>query len=386
MDIKQLDKEYIANTYGRFDVEIVEGKGSVCYDNNGKRYIDMGSGIGVNAFGYSDDVWVKAVCEQLNKVQHTSNLYYTSPGARLAELLCKKSGMKKVFFANYGAEANECAIKAAREWSYHNNGEDYYTVITLVNSFHGRTVTTLAATGQDVFHEKFQPLTPGFEYVEANNIDDLREKVKSSKCAAVMFEFVQGEGGVIALDKEFVDEIFSLSKEYNFLTIADEVQTGNGRLGALYGYMKYGVMPDIVTTAKGLGGGLPIGATLFGERTKDVYQPGMHGSTFGANPVAAAGAISIIERIDDKFLMDVESKAQFVKDYLLDAEGIVSISGMGLMIGIETKKDASEVIAKCMENGVLPLKAKNKVRLLPPLNITMDELKEALDVIKEAAR
>ncbi|MBE7047222.1 MAG: acetylornithine/succinylornithine family transaminase [Ruminococcaceae bacterium] len=384
MNTKQLDKKYIANTYGRFDLHIVEGKGSLCYDDNGKEYIDLGSGIGVNAFGYSDKVWVDAVEEQLHKIQHTSNLYYTSPCARLAEIMCKKSGMQKVFFANSGAEANECAIKAAREWAAVEKGEEYYTIVTLVNSFHGRTVTTLAATGQDVFHEKFNPLTPGFVYAVANDKEDLREKVKNNKCAAIMFEFVQGEGGVVPLDKDFVEEIFNLAKEYNLLTIADEVQTGNGRLGDIYGYMKYGVNPDIVTTAKGLGGGLPIGAAMFNQKTMDVYKPGMHGSTFGGNPIAAAGAISIMERLTDDFMNEVNEKSQYIINALNGAKGIKSISGMGLMLGIETEKDAGEVIAKCMELGALPLKAKNKVRLLPPLNISMEEIKKAVEIIKTA--
>lgn len=384
MHIKQLDKKYISGTYGRFDLHIVDGNGSICYDETGKEYIDMGSGIGVNAFGYSDKVWVDAVTEQLNKVQHTSNLYYTTPCARLAELMCIKSGMKKVFFANSGAEANECAIKAAREWAAINKGEEYYTIITLVNSFHGRTVTTLAATGQDVFHEKFKPLTPGFIYATVNDKEDLRKKVEENKCAAIMFEFVQGEGGVVPLKKEFVDEIFALSEEYNILTIADEVQTGNGRLGALYGYMKYNVKPDIVTTAKGLGGGLPIGCAMFNEKTMDVYKPGMHGSTFGGNPVAAAGAVSIIERLTDEFMKEIDEKSDYIINSLKDAKGVKNISGMGLMLGIETEKDAGEVILKCMENGVLPLKAKNKVRLLPPLNIGFKELEKAVEVIKNA--
>lgn len=384
MNTKQLDKKYIANTYGRFDLHIVEGKGSICYDDNGKEYIDLGSGIGVNAFGYSDKVWVDAVEEQLHKIQHTSNLYYTSPCAHLAEIMCKKAGMQKVFFANSGAEANECAIKAAREWAAVEKGEEYYTIVTLVNSFHGRTVTTLAATGQDVFHEKFNPLTPGFVYAVANDKEDLREKVKNNKCAAIMFEFVQGEGGVVPLEKDFVEEIFHLAKEYNLLTIADEVQTGNGRLGAVYGYMKYGVCPDIVTTAKGLGGGLPIGAAMFNQKTMDVYKPGMHGSTFGGNPVAAAGAISIMERLTEDFMKEINQKSQYIINELSGAKGIKSISGMGLMLGIETEKDAGEVIAKCMELGALPLKAKNKVRLLPPLNISMEEIKKAVEIIKTA--
>lgn len=383
MNIIEKDNAYIASTYARFPIVLEKGKGSLLIDQNGKEYIDMQTGIAVNTFGVSDDEWVNAVTEQLGKIQHTSNLYYTKPATDLAEILAARTGLKKVFFSNSGAEANECAIKVARKYAADKKGKEYNTIITLKNSFHGRTITTLTATGQDVFHNEFLPLTEGFVYCEANNINDLEEKVKNNKVCAIMFEFVQGEGGVLPLKKDFVDKIFEIAKQNDILTIADEVQTGNGRTGELYAFMNYGVLPDIVSTAKGLGNGLPLGATMFGEKTKDVLNFGSHGSTFGANPVACAGAISIINRIDDSLLNEVKEKSQFIINSLKDASGVKSVSGMGLMLGIETQKDASEVINYCMENGVLVIKAKNKVRLLPALNIPFSMLTKAVEVIKK---
>jgi acetylornithine/N-succinyldiaminopimelate aminotransferase len=285
MNIKETDKKYIANTYARFPVDLVSGKGALLYDDKNKEYIDMGSGIGVNAFGIADEQWIAAVTLQLGKLQHTSNLYYTEPCTDLAQLLCERTGMKKVFFSNSGAEANECAIKTARKWAAENKGPQYSTIITLKNSFHGRTITTLAATGQDVFHKDFQPLTEGFVYGEANNLSSIEDLLKENKCAAIMFECIQGEGGVIPLTQEFVHGLDKLAREHNLLLICDEVQCGNGRSGMLYAYMNYGLQPDIVSTAKGLGGGLPLGATLMGEKVKDTLKPGDHGSTFGGNPV-----------------------------------------------------------------------------------------------------
>ena len=384
MNTFEMDKTYVANTYGRFPIELVSGKGAVVVDSNGKEYIDLGSGIAVNTFGIADDEWVKAVTDQLNTLQHMSNLYYTRPCAELAKLLCEKTGMKKVFFGNSGAEANECAIKVARKYAMQKKGSDYYTIVTLKNSFHGRTLTTLAATGQDVFHSQFLPLTEGFVYAQANNIDDLKSKIAENKVAAIMFETVQGEGGVLPLDEQFVNEMKQIANENDILLIADEVQTGNGRTGKLYGYMHYDIIPDLFTTAKGLGGGLPIGACVMSEKVENVLQSSDHGSTFGGNPVACAGAINIISRLTDEFLAEVQAKSDMVFEKLSKAEGVISVSGKGLMIGIETKKDASAVIAKCQENGVLPIKAKTKVRLLPPLNITMEQLSHALDVIIDA--
>lgn len=383
MDIFETDKTYIADTYARFPLEIVSGKGAVLMGSDGKHYIDLGSGIAVNTFGAADDEWIDAVTAQLKLIQHTSNLYYTAPCALLAKELCMRTGMKKVFFGNSGAEANECAIKAARKYAALKKGKDTYTIITLKNSFHGRTIATLAATGQDVFHEQFLPLTEGFVYARANDINDIKAKVNENKVAAIMLETVQGEGGVNPLTKEFVDAVAELAVANDILLIADEVQTGNGRTGMLYGYMNYGIKPDIVTTAKGLGGGLPIGATLLGEKVKDVYKPGDHGSTFGGNPVACAGALNILSRITEDMLAGVRERSRLIFDTLNGAAGIKSVTGLGLMIGIETQKPASEVIALCRENGVLVIKAKDKVRLLPPLNIGYDELKTALDVIKK---
>lgn len=384
MSIKEIDKQYVANTYARFPIELVSGKGSKLYDADGKEYIDMGTGIGVSVFGVGDEEWVKAVTNQLTKLQHTSNLYYSEPCALLAEHLCKRTGAKKVFFSNSGAEANECAIKAARKYAATNKGAEYYNIITLNNSFHGRTITTLAATGQDNFHRDFLPLTDGFLYADAGDLQGVEGLLKENKVAAIMFETVQGEGGVVPLTQEFVSGIKKLADEYNVLLIVDEVQTGNGRTGALYGYMKYGITPDIVSTAKGIGGGLPLGATMLFEKTENVYTPGDHGSTFGGNPVATAGALNILERIDDEFLSSVEKKHEYIINELSSAEGVKGITGLGLMLGIETEKDVNEVLSYCQQNGVLPIKAKNKLRLLPPLNISFEDLEKAINVIKKA--
>ena len=384
MNIQNIDKEYIAGTYARFPLTIVSGKGSLVYDENGKEYIDLGTGIAVNTFGVADEEWAKAVTEQLYKCQHTSNLYYSEPCALLAKTLCERTGMKKVFFSNSGAEANEAAIKVARKYAADKKGKDTYTIITLNNSFHGRTITTLAATGQDVFHTDFTPLTEGFVYAEANNIESVKNLVAQHKVAAIMFELVQGEGGVCPLEKDFVDGLVAIAKEQDILLIDDEVQTGNGRTGALYAYMNYGFMPDIVSTAKGLGGGLPIGACLMGEKVKDVLTPGSHGSTFGGNPIACAGAGNVLARLDDALLAQVREKSAYIFNELNGASGVKSVSGMGLMIGIETEKDASEILSVCRENGVLAIKAKQKVRLLPALNIPMAVLEKAIAVIKAA--
>lgn len=384
-DIKVIDKHYVANTYARFDLEIVSGKGSRVFDSEGKEYIDLSTGIAVNTFGVCDEEWKAAVIAQLDKFQHTSNLYYSAPCARLAELLCEKTGAKKVFFGNSGAEANECAIKIARKWAKDTKGEDDYNIITLKNSFHGRTVTTLKATGQDVFHKDFGPFPEGFLYAEANNSDSVLELVKNNKCCAILMEPVQGEGGVMPLTKEFVTEVAKIAKEYDILLMFDEVQTGNGRCGSLYAYQQFGVTPDVVTTAKGLGGGLPIGAALIFEKVENTLGAGSHGSTFGGNPIAAAGAVSIISRIDDELLQDVREKSEYIFSSLAGAKGIKGVSGMGLMIGIETERDVNEVLKECMSEGILPIKAKNKLRLLPPLNIPMNDLKRAVEIIKAVA-
>ena len=380
--LTQKDKTYVANTYNRFPVEIVSGEGSYFYDTNGKKYIDMGSGIGVNAFGTADEVWKSAVITQLDKFQHTSNLYYTEPSAELAELLCKKTGFKKVFFGNSGAEANECAIKVARKWASDNKGADCYKIVTLQNSFHGRTITTLAATGQEHYHELFNPLTDGFIHTPANDIEALRKIVSENNIAAVMIECVQGEGGVIPLEADFVKELETLSKQYNFLIIVDEVQTGNGRTGKMYAYMHFGIKPDVVSTAKGLGGGLPIGAALLSERVENVLGFGDHGSTYGGNPICAAAAVSVVKRLTDEFLAEVTAKSELIFSSFENLEGVEAVSGMGLMVGIKTVKPAAEIVKSAIEKGVLCLTAKDKVRLLPPLNISVEDLKTAINIIK----
>ncbi|HIT58792.1 MAG TPA: aminotransferase class III-fold pyridoxal phosphate-dependent enzyme [Candidatus Faeciplasma pullistercoris] len=385
MNIFELDRSYIANTYARFPINIVKGKGSLVWDCDGKEYIDLGSGIAVNSFGLCDEEWIAAVTEQLGKFQHTSNLYYSEPCAKLAQMLCERTGLKKVFFSNSGAEANESAIKAARKYAADKNGSDCYTIITLKNSFHGRTVTTLAATGQDSFHQYFQPLTHGFVHCEAT-VDDLRKTVNENKgkIAAIMFEIVRGEGGVLPLEKSFVDEMVKISREEDIILIADEVQVGNGRSGKLYGYMNYGFTPDVVTTAKGIGGGLPIGITMLGEKLKDVFTPGLNGSTFGGNPICCAGAISILQRIDDKLLEEVSKKSRYIFSELEGANGVESVTGMGLMVGVRTVKDAKAVVSECIANGVLVLTAKDKIRLLPALNIPFDLLEKAISILKKA--
>ncbi len=384
MNVKLLDEQYVAGTYARFPLVIKEGKGAALIDEDGKEYIDLSSGIAVNTFGAADSEWVEAVSEQLNKLQHISNLYYTQPQVELAQLLCEKTGAKKVFFSNSGAEANECAIKVARKYAAEKKGAEYNVILTLINSFHGRTITTLAATGQEVFHKDFLPLTEGFDYVEANNIEDLRAKVSAHKVAAIMFEIVQGEGGVMPLTPEFVKAISEIAETQDILMIVDEVQTGNGRTGQLYGYMNYGINPDIVSTAKGLGGGLPLGATMMFQKCENVLTPSSHGSTFGGNPVCCAGALSILRRLDHELLADVRAKSRYIIDEVSKCEGITDISGMGLMLGLTTKRPAGDIINDCMAEGVLVIKAKDKVRLLPPLNITMEQLEKAIKVIKKA--
>ena len=383
MDTQKLDQTYIANTYARFPVTIVKGKGSLVWDDTGKEYIDLSTGIAVDIFGVADEEWMAAVTKQLGTLQHISNLYYTEPCVKLAQMLCEKTGMKKVFFGNSGAEANECAIKAARKWSEEKKGKDYSTIITLKNSFHGRTITTLAATGQDVFHHDFTPLTEGFVYAEPNDLADLEQLIKANKCAAVMMEVVQGEGGVMPLDEAYVKGAAKLCEQYDLLLICDEVQVGNGRSGKLYGYMHYGVQPDIVSTAKGLAGGLPLGATLLGEKVQDVLSAGTHGSTFGGNPVCCAGALSILHRLDGPLLQSVQEKSDFIVSSLTGAKGVKSVTGLGLMLGVETERPVKDVINDCMARGVLVISAKNKVRLLPALNIPMAQLEQAVSVLKD---
>ena len=385
IDIIKDDSLFVASTYARFPVALVSGKGATYYSDTNKEYIDMGSGIGVTAFGACDEEYVTAVTNQLNAIQHTSNLYYTSPCVTLAEMLAKKTGLKKTFFANSGAEANECAIKCARKYA-EDKGVFGSVIITLEQSFHGRTIATLSATGQDTFHKNFLPLVEGFVHVPKNDLGAIKEVASNKKVSAVMIELIQGEGGVNALDYDYVKSLDAFCKQNDILLIVDEVQTGNGRTGSLYAFMEYDILPDVVTTAKGLGGGLPIGACILGEKVENTFTFGTHGSTFGGNPVCSAGAISILERLTPEFLSEVKRKSKIIFETLSNAEGVESISGMGLMIGVKTKKPVKEVVNYCIEHGVLPLTAKDKLRLLPALNISDELLEKALKVIIDALK
>jgi len=385
--IKETDNEYVAHTYGRFPVAITHGKGEYLYDDEGKEYIDFGSGIAVSTFGAADEEWVEAVCRQAKAVAHTSNLYYTEPCALLAKKLCQRTGMKKVFFSNSGAEANECAIKCARRWAFGKYGDESHSgIITLKNSFHGRTLATLSATGQDTFHTEFGPFPTGFYYADPDIQGDLTKIAKENGVCAVMFECVRGEGGVMPLSDEFAEEIKAVCQENDLLMIIDEVQTGNGRTGSLFCYEQYGFTPDIVSTAKGLAGGLPLGATMFGERTAEVYTPGSHGSTFGGNPVCAAAANSIIDRLTDELFASVKAKSEKIISALSGADGVKGISGKGLMLGILTEKPAKDVVAAAREKGLLLLTAKDRVRLLPPLNISDQALEKGIEILKEVIK
>lgn len=377
-----LDQQYLAHTYNRFPLEIVGGKGSLLRGADGREYIDLGSGIGVNIFGMDDDEWRDAVTAQLSRFQHVSNLYYSEPAAKLAQMLCERTGLKRVFFSNSGAESNECAIKAARKWAAGHKGSEYCNIITLRGSFHGRTLGTLAATGQDVFHRDYQPLPGGFLYAQPGECEALERLAAEHPCAAILFEAVQGEGGVRPIGQEFASCLQEVCRKHDLLLMADEVQLGNGRSGSLYGYMNYGLQPDVVSTAKGIGGGLPLGVTMFGERVADVFHPGDHGTTFGGNPVCCAGAINVLSRLDEKMLEGVEERSAYIKQELAGAKGVLGVSGLGLMLGIQTEKNASDIIAACREKGVLVIKAKDKLRLLPALNIPMEQLQKAVAVIK----
>lgn len=381
--LKQRDDKYIIHSYGRFPIAIDHGKNATCYDLDGNKYIDFTSGIGVNSLGFCDDGWVSAVCSQLSRLQHVSNLYYTSPCVGVAEMLVKMTGMKKVFFSNSGAESNEGAIKAARKYSFTKYGKNRHKIISLKNSFHGRTVTTLAATGQDVFHNYYFPFTEGFVYAEANNIADVKSKLDSSVCA-VIIELIQGEGGVLPLDKSFVSELSMLCAEKDVLLIADEVQTGIGRTGTLYAYQQFDILPDILTSAKGLAGGLPFGCILFGEKTQDVFAPGDHATTFGGNPVCSAGAKEVLSRLTPGFLSEVKKKGGYITDRLKKMPHVKGVAGLGLMLGIELGSiPAAEVVQNGLKNGVILLTAKQKLRLLPPLTITYEELDSGLNALEK---
>ncbi len=386
MNTKEKDSKYIMHTYGRYNVALKSGKGAAAFDEDGKRYIDVSSGIGVNSLGYCDEGWVNAITAQANTVQHVSNYFYNEQPSNLAEKLCTLTGLSKACFGNSGAEANECAIKVARKYSFDRYGEGRNVILTLKNSFHGRTVTTLSATGQDVFHNFFFPFTEGFKYAEANNLDDVKNNIDEKVCA-VMIEVVQGEGGVVILDKEFVQGVARICKASDILLIIDEVQTGIGRTGKLFAYQHYGVKPDLVTMAKGLGGGLPIGVCLCGEKLDSVMSPSTHGTTFGANPVVCAGANYVIDKISDEaFLNAVEEKGAYLEKKLLALDEVKSVNRLGLMVGIEIDGDAHDMAEKCVANGLLIITAKALLRMLPPLTITAEELDEAVTILEKTLK
>ena len=381
MNTKQMDQTYVAGTYGRFDVAMKQASGAVYADEDGKRYIDFGSGIGVTIFGACDPEWTAAVTAQLMALGHTSNLYYTAPQTQLAQLLCARTGLKKVFFGNSGAEANECALKVARKYG---EATGRSTIVTLWNSFHGRTIATLAATGQDRFHAHFGPFPEGFKHIHANNAEELNAVLTSGTVCGILMEMIQGEGGVIPLEKDFVQQAEKLCRENDVLLMVDEVQTGNGRTGTLYAYEQYGIHPDVVTTAKGLGGGLPIGACLMGEKCADVLGKGDHGSTYGGNPICAAAALNVISRLDEQMLAGVQARAALIRHELKGAAGVESVTGLGMMVGIKPAgKPAAEIATECLQDGLMVLTAHEKVRLLPPLNIDIDTLKAGLGILKK---
>ncbi len=385
-DIKDRDSQYVMGTYARNDLCIVKGSGAACWSPEGKKYIDFSSGIGVNSLGYSDEGWVRAVTEQLQTLQHTSNLYYTEPCGELAEILIKRTGFDKAFFCNSGAEANEGAIKAARKYSFMKYGKGRYEIITLQDSFHGRTMATITATGQDNYHKYFDPFVEGFTYAKANDMADLKAKISDRACA-IMVELVQGEGGVNKLESDYVKELSGLCKERDILLIIDEVQTGIGRTGKLFAYEHYGIEPDLVTMAKGLGAGLPIGGILFNKTCSHVFEPGDHGTTFGGNPAVCAGGVEVLKRIDGEFLEQVAEKGSYMKTRIEKMEGVSQVTGLGMMIGVSLKeKNAKEAVKSALELGLIALTAKDRIRLLPPLSITNDEINEGLELLEEAIK
>lgn len=383
-EIKELDGEYLAKTYARYPVALVGGKNATLVDSEGKEYIDFGAGIAVNIFGANDEAWKAAVIEQLGKIQHVSNYYYAEPQVRLAKMLCERTGAKRVFFSNSGGEANECALKAARKYSFMKYGAGRSRIVSLKNSFHGRTLFTLTATGQDEFHKYFGPFVPDVSYA-APEIGDVIRVAGKDTCA-VIIECVQGESGVTALDKSFVSALSRWCTENDVLLICDEVQCGNGRCGTLYAYEQYAITPDIVTTAKGLAGGLPIGACLFFERAQDAFSAGDHGSTFGGNPVSCAAAVNVISRITPEFLLEVQGKAAYMRAKLKNFEGVKQVTGLGMMIGLEIGKDAKQVAKACLEKGLLVLTAHTRLRLVPPLTITKTEMDEGLSILREVLK
>lgn len=384
-EIKQLDSDYIAQTYGRFNLALSHGKGCQVWDFEGNEYLDFTSGIGVNSLGWADEDWLKAVVHQASSLAHTSNLFFTEPSSRLAKKLAEVSGLKRVFFANSGAEANEGAIKTARKYSHDKYGKDRATILTLVNSFHGRTISTLSATGQEVFHQHFFPFTKGFDHTPANELRALETRLGQKDVCAIILEVVQGEGGVCSLDHEYLQGVQALCHQYDVLLIIDEVQTGIGRTGTMFAYQQFGLTPDIITLAKGLGGGLPIGAFLLGEKVQDTLGKSDHGSTFGANPVSCAGANAVLAKIDDAFLAEIKRKGEKLQKALAALPKVKSVSGLGLMIGVEFEEGtkAADIVAKCIEKGVLFLTAKTKLRLLPPLIINDEQIEKGIALLKE---
>lgn len=384
-EIKQLDSDYIAQTYGRFNLALSHGKSCQVWDFEGNEYLDFTSGIGVNSLGWADEDWLKAVVHQASSLAHTSNLFFTEPSSRLAKKLAEVSGLKRVFFANSGAEANEGAIKTARKYSHDKYGKDRATVLTLVNSFHGRTISTLSATGQEVFHQHFFPFTKGFDHTPANELRVLETRLDQKDVCAIILEVVQGEGGVCSLDHAYLQGVQALCHQYDVLLIIDEVQTGIGRTGTMFAYQQFGLTPDIITLAKGLGGGLPIGAFVLGEKVQDTLGKSDHGSTFGANPVSCAGANAVLAKIDDAFLAEVKRKGKKLQKALAALPKVKSVSGLGLMIGVEFEEGtkAAEIVAKCIEKGVLFLTAKTKLRLLPPLIINDEQIEKGIALLKE---
>lgn len=379
-------KKYLANTYARFDLLLESGNGSKLYDTDKKEYIDLGSGIGVNCLGYKNKNWIKSVTSQLNKLQHTSNLYYNKPYIELAEKLCAITKFDKVFFANSGAEANEAAIKCARKYSFIKYGKDSkrYNIVSLKNSFHGRTMATISATGQDIFHNFFFPFLGGFLFAEANDLEGTISKLKNNSCAIIM-ELIQGEGGVIPLNKEYVKSVREYCNQNDILMIIDEVQTGVGRTGKFLCSEHFNLKADIITLAKGLGGGLPIGAMLMNKKCSNTFAVGDHASTFGANPVVCSGALEVLKTIDKNVLKEITKKGQYIKNNLIKLDNVKSVDGIGLMLGVELKDglNAREIVEKCISKGVIPLTAKNKIRLLPPLTISQKDLDKAIDILKE---
>lgn len=386
IEIKERDRQYILGTYNRSDLCIVKGNGSTCYSPEGKKYIDFSSGIGVNSLGFCEEGWVKAVTHQMNTLQHTSNLFFTEPCGELAEILIQRSGFDKVFFCNSGAEANEGAIKAARKYSFMKYGKDRYEIITLTDSFHGRTLAAITATGQDGYHKYFDPFVEGFAYAKVNDMEDMRTKISHRTCA-IMIELIQGEGGVNTLDADYVTALYHLCKEKDLLLIVDEVQTGIGRTGKLFAYEHFGVQPDLITVAKGLGAGLPIGGILFDKSCSHVLEPGDHGTTFGGNPVICAGGVEVLKRIDSGFLNQVAEKGNLMKAQIEKMEGVLEVTGLGMMLGLSLKdKRTGEVAKSALELGLITLTAKDKLRLLPPLNITHEEINEGLGLLQKALK